>query len=147
MKIIKLILIFIFMFSNSCSAFEFQEWHLINENITPLILDANSEDVGKIIYETYESNNSKKTFEIIFTQGKGTGSLYIPDKIKNSKGVMPSDSEYKIFEIKGKKAILENQSYLPLAIAINFNDNAVITIESSSLSEEELIKIAEEILR
>ena len=141
-----LALTFMFMFSSSCFAFEFQDWHLINEYVTPLILDANSEDMGKIIYKTYENNNSKKTFEIIFTQGNGTGGLYIPEEIKNSKGVMPSDSEYKILEVKGKKAILENQSYLPLVLAVNVSDDTVLTIESSSLSQEELIKTAEEIL-
>ena len=146
MKKIILSALFMFMFSSSCFAFEFQDWHLINEYVTPLILDANSEDMGKIIYKTYENNNSKKTFEIIFTQGNGTGSLYIPEEIKNSKGVMPSDSEYKILEVKGKKAILENQSYLPLALSVNFDDNIVLNIESSSLNQEELIKIAEEIL-
>ena len=140
-----LVLIFILMFSNSSFAFEIKEWHLINENVTPLIFEATSKDLGKIIHKTYEHNNSKKTFELILTQGSGTGSLYVPEKIKNSRGLMPAD-EYKILEINGKKAILENKSYLPLVIAVQVNDNTVLNIESFSLNQEELINLTEAVL-
>lgn len=121
------------------------EWHLTSEYIQPLNLEATSEDLGRVIYKTYERDAPKGTLEIILTEGAGTGSLYVPDEVKKSKGLMPA-SEYKIFEINGKKAILEIQSYLPLALAVEVNDDVVLTIESPSLNQDELIKIAEEIL-
>ena len=141
--------IFIFILESSCAALELpekiHEWKLTEEFITPLILDATSEDAGKIIYRTYEREKPIGTFQIILTEGSGTGNLYVPDEVKNSKGLMPA-SEYKIFEIDGKKAILENQSYLPLAIAVAVDNNIVLNIESYSLNQKELIKIAEAIL-
>ena len=144
-----LIVFFIFLSSSPCFALEIPEkisdWHLTNEYIQPLIPDATSEDMGRVIYKTYEREAPRGTLEIILTEGTGTGSLYIPDEIKKSKGLMPAN-EYKIFEINGRKAILENQSYLPLAIAIDVADNVILTIESPSLNQDELIKIAEEIL-
>ncbi|MBR6902031.1 MAG: hypothetical protein IKN30_08260 [Synergistaceae bacterium] len=144
-----LIVFFIFLSSSPCFALEISEkisdWHLTNEYIQPLIPDATSEDMGRVIYKTYEREAPRGTLEIILTEGTGTGSLYIPDEIKKSKGLMPAN-EYKIFEINSRKAILENQSYLPLAIAIDVADNVILTIESPSLNQDELIKIAEEIL-
>ena len=144
-----LIAFFIFLSSSPCFALEISEkisdWHLTNEYIQPLIPDATSEDMGRVIYKTYEREAPRGTLEIILTEGTGTGSLYIPDEIKKLKGLMHAN-EYKIFEINGRKAILENQSYLPLAIAIDVADNVILTIESPSLNQDELIKIAEEIL-
>lgn len=144
-----LIAFFIFLSSSPCFALEIPEkisdWHLTNEYIQPLIPDATSEDMGRVIYKTYEREAPRGTLEIILTEGTGTGSLYIPDEIKKLKGLMPAN-EYKIFEINSRKAILENQSYLPLAIAIDVADNVILTIESPSLNQDELIKIAEEIL-
>ena len=121
------------------------EWHLTGGYVQPLNLEATSEDLGRVIYKTYERDAPKGTLEIILTEGTGTGSLYVPDELKKSKGLMPA-SEYKIFEVNGKKAILENQSYLPLAVAVNVSDDVILTIESPSLNQDELIKIAEEIL-
>ena len=121
------------------------EWHLTGGYVQALMPDAISEDLGRVIYKTYERDAPKGTLEIILTEGTGTGSLYVPDEVKKSKGLMPA-SEYKIFEVNGKKAILENQSYLPLAVAVNVSDDVILTIESPSLNQDELIKIAEEIL-
>ncbi|MBQ7560141.1 MAG: DUF4367 domain-containing protein [Synergistaceae bacterium] len=142
-------LIFIFILSSQAYALELPEkiyeWYLTGGYVQPLNLEVTSEDLGRVIYKTYKRDAPKGTLEIILTEGTGTGSLYVPDEVKKSKGLMPA-SEYKIFEVNGKKAILENQSYLPLALAVCVNDDVVLTIESASLNQDELIKIAEEIL-
>lgn len=152
MKKIFLILFFALVFVNPCGSFEINEneikisgWVLKNESVTPLIASANSEDLGRVIYKTYERKSPRAAVEIILTEGKGCGSLYVPGNVDNSKKLMPA-SEYKILEIDGHSAILENQSYLPLALAIRVSDNVVLNIESSSLNQEELISIAKEIL-
>ena len=105
-----------------------------------------SQDLGKVIYKDYERENPKKTLQIILTEGKGMGSLYVPEKIKTSKGLMPSEAGYKILNVAGKRAILETQSYLPIVLAVNFDNNIVLTIESKSLNENEIVKFAEELL-
>ncbi len=147
----KFLLILIFALLNSCAyALELPEkindWHSVNEFVAPLIASEKSQDLGKIIYKDYERENPKKTLQIILTEGKGTGSLYVPEKVKTSKGLMPSEAGYKILNVAGKRAILETQSYLPLVLAINIDNNIVLTIESKSLNENEIVKFAEELL-
>ena len=151
MKKIFLGLIFSFVIFNSQAQAAFQDWKLINEYVQPLIPDATSEDLGRVVYRTYERESPRGTLEIILTEGKGTGSLYVPELVNDSKQLLPA-AEYKILELEdgspagSHKAILENQSYLPLALAIQVDDNVILNIESSSLNQEELILIAREIL-
>ena len=145
MEKIFLILTLILTIFNSQAIAAFKDWNLTSEFTQTLIPDANSEDLGRVIYRTYEREAPRGILEIILTQGKGTGNLYIPEKINDSKKLMPA-SEYKILDINGLKAILENQSYLPLVLAIQVDDNVILNIESSSLTQEELISISREIL-
>ena len=74
-------------------------WHLVNESITPL-------REGKVIYRDYKCDSSNDTLQVIFTPGK----LYIPEKVNEKKGLLPSESDYEILEVAGKKAILEKKS-------------------------------------
>ena len=80
------------------------------------------------------------------TEGKGTGNLYVPSSVKNSKGVMPLNSGYEILNVSGKKSILETHENLPLALAINYSEDIILTIETYSLNREEILKFAEKLL-
>ena len=60
--------------------------------------------------------------------------------------MMPADSVYRVLTIAGHAAILEGQSYMPVALAVNAGDNVVLTLETASLSEAEIVNLAEEIL-
>ena len=60
---------------------------------------------------------------------------------------MPSDSEYRILDIAGRKAILERHENIPLSLAVDADDNVVLTIESSALDEEGIIVFAVNILQ
>ena len=122
------------------------EWHLTNEYITRLIPDVNSKDLGQIVYLDYARETPAGTLQIIITHGAGIGALYVPEKVNASKGLMPSDSGYEILEIAGKKAIIESQSFMPLVLAINVDDNTILTIESISLNHDEIINFAEKVL-
>ena len=73
-------------------------WELKKEFVTPLIPDSNSEDLGRVIYKTYERESPRAVLEIILTEGAGTGNLYVPESVNISKGLMPA-SKYKILEI------------------------------------------------
>lgn len=144
-------LLVIFLLLSSCSyALELpdyvSEWKCVNENITTLILDANNENLGRIIYRDYVRESPKGSLQIILTEGKGTGNLYVPDSVNNSQGFMPPEGSYKILSISGHKSILESQSFMPLVLAVSAGDNVILTIESSSLNENELVNFAEEIL-
>ena len=122
------------------------EWRCVKEDVVPLVLDANHENLGRMVYRDYEREMPKGTLQIILTEGKGTGSLYVPEHVRDSKGAMPSESGYKILNIVGRKSVLEKHSYMPLVLAVDAGDNVILTIESSSLNENELVTFAEEIL-
>ena len=110
-------------------------WQCVNEYVVPLVADANSADMGTITYRDYERDN--RTLNVILTQGKGTGSFYVPEHVNDAKGVMPSGSGYEVLEVAGFKAVLERHEYLPLALSVNVSKDTVLTIESSPLNDEE----------
>ena len=147
MRKIILVLAF-FLFSSAAYGFEIQisGWELKSEFVTPLIPDANSEDLGRVVYKTYERESPRAVLEIILTEGTGTGNLYVPESVDASKGLMPADG-YEILEIEGHRAVLESPEFLPMALAINAGENLIINLESPSLSREELIETAKEILK
>ena len=122
------------------------EWRCVKEDIVPLVLDVSSEDIGRMVYRDYVRENPKGTLQIILTEGRGTGSLYVPEGVRDSGGFMPSESGYKILSIAGRKSVLENRAYMPLALAVSAGDNVVLTIETGSLTENEIVSFAEEIL-
>ena len=147
-KIILVLVLAFFCFSSAAYGFEIQipGWELKSEFVTPLIPDANSEDLGRVVYKTYERESPRAVLEIILTEGTGTGNLYVPESVDASKGLMPADG-YEILEIEGHRAVLESPEFLPMALAINAGQNLIINLESPSLSREELIETAKEILK
>ena len=123
------------------------EWRCVSEQVVPLVAEANGENLGRMVYRNYEREAPKGSVRVILTEGSGTGSLYVPEKVNASKGVMPSESEYRIVDIYGHKAILEAHGQLERALAVNAGQDVIVTVESSVIDEEGLAKFAENILR
>ena len=86
--------------------------------------------------------------QIILTEGKGPGSLYVPEKVKDkdSEGLFPAGSGYEVINISEKRAILETSENMPLSLAVRYDDNITITIETSALNKSEIVKFAESLL-
>lgn len=122
-------------------------WHCVNEQVVELAPEASGENIGRIIYRDYIRESPKGTLKIILTQGTGTGSLYVPEIVRSAKGVMPSSAGCELLDLSGRKAILERYEYLPLSLAVSAGEDIVLTVETASLSEEEVIHFAESILR
>ena len=122
------------------------EWQCVKEHIVTLTPEADGVNLGRMVYRDYTRKAPIGAVQVILTEGTGTGSLYVPESVKASKGLMPSDSEYRVFTIAGRKSILESQSYMPLVLAVSVGDNVILTIESSSLTENEIVSFAEEML-
>ena len=146
---LKLTEIFFVLILSSCAYSlelpdELNGWHCVNEYVVPLVLDVNSADMGTITYRDYTQDN--RSIQIILTQGKGTGGLYVPEKVRDAKGVMPSGSGYEVLEVSGFKAVLERHEYLPLALSVNISKDTVITFESSTLNDEDITYFANSIL-
>ena len=150
MKKFLLIFLIIFLFSASTSyALELpdniNEWHAVKSKIVPLI--ASNQNLGEIIYKSYTRQKPLGNLEIILTQGKGAGELYIPEHVNNNnKDSLFKASGYEITNISGMSAIIEKVENLPLALAVKVNNNITLTIETHSLNESELIKFAGDLL-
>ena len=122
------------------------EWHSVSTNITPLITEYNHESQGTVTYVTYRRESPSAIVDVILTEGTGTGSLYVPEKVNAEEGMMPADSGYERLTVSGHGAIIESHAYMPLVLAVNAGDNITLNLESPSANREELIMIAEEIL-
>ena len=124
----------------------FGQWRSVNKNILPLVTEYNQESHGRVVYVTYKKISLSAVLDVILTEGTGAGNLYVPEKIRSEKGMMPSDSGFELLEISGRRAILERQSFMPLALSVKAGDNITLTLESSQVGRDELVKAAEEIL-
>lgn len=146
----KVIFAVMMMFAASAYGFELPdsvgEWRCVKEEVVPLVADANGSMLGRMVYRDYERESPFGIVNIILTEGSGTGSLYVPEMVNDSEGVMPSDSGYRLITIAGRKSIMEVHSQMPAVLAVNMSDNIVLTIESQSLGESGMISFAEEIL-
>ena len=126
---------------------EIGEWHKVSENVTPLITEYNGESHGRITYRTYKRESPSAFLEVILTEGKGTGSLYVPESVNTSKGMMPSDSGFEIVKVSGHDAIIESQSYMPLVLAVNLSKDIVLTVETFALDEKGIIDFTENMIK
>ena len=122
------------------------EWQCVNEHVTSLVPDATGESLGRVVYRDYVREAPNGLVQVIMTDGEGTGNLYVPEKLNDSKGVLPTDSRYQLLNVAGHKSILESYPFMPLALAVSVGDNVILTIESGSLNENEIVSFAEEIL-
>ena len=122
------------------------EWQIVSTNILHLVTTYNGESHGRITYATYKRESPSGFLDVILTEGTGAGSLYVPEKVNASEGMLPSDSGFEILKVSGYDAIIESQSFMPLVLAVNAGDNITLNLESPSANTEELVRIAEEIL-
>ena len=123
---------------------EIFSWHSVNEHVVNITPTSTGENLGRVVYKDY--SQGKFTLQIILAEGVGAGELYVPEKVNDVKGVMPSEAEYKILEVAGRKSILEVRSFMPVALAVRLDDNSSLTIESFALNEAEIVKFAEELI-
>lgn len=123
------------------------EWRCVKEHVVPLVAEANGEQLGRIVYGDYERQAPRGSVQVIMTEGTGTGNLYVPEKVNDSDGVMPSSSGYRLLDIRGYKAILESHGGIAYALAVKAGEDLVITLESISLKEEALVDFAADFLR
>ena len=152
MNVMRRVIVFAAMMVFACGAYGAElpdtlgEWRCVNEHVVPLVAEAGNANLGRMVYREYERKAPFGIVQVILSEGSGTGSLYVPEKMNASDGAMPAGSDYKLLAISGRDAILELHAYMPVALAVNAGDNTVLTIEAASLSESETVKFAEEIL-
>lgn len=150
-KIFFAIIIYLLSFTSHIQALELpdkiHEWHSVNEHVVPLIATAGNKDFGKCTYRNYERESPRGYMQVILTEGTGTGSLYVPEHVNDSKGVMFSPSGYEIVSVSGHNAIIEHHEYMPSALAVNLSKDIILTLESGSIDDEKMIELAEELVK
>ncbi len=148
MKKFLVIIIIILSLSSEALSFELPDeiylWHSMSEHVVDITPTSTGENLGRVVYRDY--SQGKFTLQVILAEGVGAGELYVPEKVNDVKGVMPSEADYKVLEVAGRKSILESRSFMPVALAVRLDDNSSLTIESFALNEAEIVKFAEEFL-
>ncbi len=117
------------------------EWSSAREDVTPLVLEAGNEDVGRWTCRVYVNAASRHTVEANLMEGSGPGPLRVPKAPGSCDAVFSSKSEYHILEVAGCRAVLERHPLLPLALAVSLGENRTLTLEGH-VEEEELTTLA-----
>lgn len=150
-KIFFAFIIAVMLFPSCINALELpdsiREWHSVSERVQNLIAIAGNKNLGRCVYKTYERESPKGYMNLILTEGPGTGSLYVPERINDSKGVMQVSSGYEVLSISGYSAVLERHEYMPSALAVNISKDIILTVETGSLDDKGIIEITEELLK
>lgn len=80
--------------------------------------------------------------------GPGAGGLRTPPEgMKADDRPLGFGSSYEGVTVEGKRALLEEVPAVGLALAVALADDATLTLESSSLSRENLLKAASAFVR
>lgn len=150
-KIFWAVIITIMLFTSRIHALELpdeiQEWHLVSEYVLPLIASKDNTNFGRCVYKSYVRESPKSYMQVILTEGSGTGTLYVPERVNDSKGVMYSPSEYDVLNISGHNSIIEHHEHIPTALAVNISKDIILTLEAGSLDDNEMIELAEEFVK
>ena len=111
-------------------------------------LDVGSEDLGTWRNRVYTRTAPIASIEVNLTEGAGFGTLYVPDtEGRNNDAPIGFASTYETLNIADKRAILERGEVTGQALAIAFDKNKTLTLESKSVSTEELLDFAERLVR
>ena len=146
-----LVFIILLSFSSRIHALELPDvirgWHSVSEYVQPLIASKDNTDFGRCVYKSYVREAPKSYMQVILTEGRGTGTLYVPERVNDSKGVMYSPSRYEILNIAGHNSIIEHHENLPPALSVSVSKDIILTLEAGSLDDNEMIELAEEFVK
>ena len=113
---------------------------------TPIMtteLNTASEDLGLWQNRIYTRTAPIASVEINLMEGAGTGTLWIPEgDVARNDAPLGFSSLYRTLNITGKRAILERGEVTGQALSIKLDRYRTLTLESKSLSEEELLDFA-----
>lgn len=121
------------------------EWHAAPTATTEL--RAASEDLGRWRNRIYARAAPIARIEVNFMEGSGPGTLRVPEvRALQNDAPLGFVSTYRTLNISGKRAILERGEVTGQALAVAFDKNRTLTIETRSVSEEELLHFAERLI-
>ena len=68
------------------------EWRCVKEHVVMLTPDATGENLGRMVYRDYVRESPRGYVQVILAEGRGTGSLYVPERVGISGGKECVDS-------------------------------------------------------
>ena len=105
-------------------------------------LEAPSGSFGEWLVRVY-STGGGRTLKGTLMAGPGAGELRTPPEgMKTNDRPLGFGSSCEGLTVEGKRALLEEVPTVGLALAVALADDATLTLESSSLSREELLQAA-----
>jgi hypothetical protein len=114
------------------------EWIATPAAVT--LFETASGDFGQWENRVYIRSAPPAGIEANLMEGSGPGTLWVPGG--SVSGDAPGFAAYRTLNISGKSAILERGEVTGQALAIAFGTNRTLTLETKSVSEEELINFA-----
>lgn len=106
------------------------------------LLEAPSGNFGEWLVRVY-STGGGRTLKGTLMAGPGAGELRTPPEgMKTNDRPLGFGSSCEGLTVEGKRALLEEVPTVGLALAVALADDATLTLESSSLSREELLQAA-----
>lgn len=110
-------------------------------------LTTTSEDFGYWQNRIYKRFAPIAQIEVNLMDGAGPGTLYVPSgTVSHTDAPLGFSSGFRTLEVGGRKAILESGEVTGMALAIRFDTNQTLTLESKSISESELLNFAERLI-
>jgi hypothetical protein len=121
------------------------EWRSAHEDVMPLVLDANSENVGRWTHRVYTRESPRGTVDVNFMEGSGPGPLRLPETAGAYGAVLDAKSAYHVIDVAGRRAALERSPLLPAALSVAVGTNETLTLEGN-LTDSELTALAERLI-
>jgi hypothetical protein len=119
------------------------EWRGSRTQVTDLTA---SENLGRWSCRVYTRTSPVAGVEVNLMEGPGPGVLYVPEgEVAGGEGPLGFSSTYETLIVAGKRAILERGGVTGQALAVALAGRT-LTLETKSLSKEELLDFAEKLI-
>jgi hypothetical protein len=119
------------------------EWRALPEHVTEL---KTSEALGQWANRVYIRGTPIASIEVNLMEGPGPGTLFVPQgEVAGNDAPLGFSSTYETLDVAGHRAILERGEVTGQALAIALGKNRTLTLETKSLSRQELIGFAEKL--
>jgi hypothetical protein len=106
-----------------------------------------SEELGLWTSRVYTRVAPIAGVEANLMEGSGPGSLYVPEgEVVGNEGPLCFSSTYETLIVAGKRAILERGDTTGQALAVSLDKERTLTLETKSLSKEELLDFAAQLI-
>ena len=128
------------------------EWRGTLVQATEFITTKDDENLGQWQNRVYIRDAPIASVEANLMEGPGTGTLFVPEGntpdggIAKNKAPLGFASVYETLNIAGKRAILERGDVTGQALAVALGENKTLTLETNSLSREELLDFAQTLI-